>query len=44
MTVNTEDTSLQSSKRTGEVELLEFLSQSRAWPGKTGIVKYRVPT
>jgi hypothetical protein len=31
MTVNTEDTSLQSSKRTGEVELLEFLSQSRAW-------------
>ena len=31
MTVNTEVTSRQSPIRTGEVELLEFLSQRRAW-------------
>lgn len=31
MTVNTEVTPRQSPMRTGEVELLEFLSQRRAW-------------
>jgi hypothetical protein len=31
MTVKTEVTSRQSPIRTGEVELLEFLSQRRAW-------------
>jgi hypothetical protein len=34
MTVHTEDTAVHPSKRTGEVELLEFLSQSRAWEDK----------
>jgi hypothetical protein len=31
MSVNTEVTSPKSSTRTGEIELLEFFAQSRAW-------------